>query len=361
MPDRSPRGSPDHPGRRAGLPWLRGAFTLLVSALAAWFLVRVISDVGLGSLTARLGGAAVALVLLCALATAARFAVTGWRWEILARTEAPVGLRRILTILMAGNLVSLVTPAVRIAGPILRAHYLSSETGRPRARFYGTIVADQTSNFSIYGVVTALAGVAIGARADAVVSAGLGVGVLAALVGGLSLASRGLARLASGRPSLLAGLLRRGAGWKGGSALVRAADWWEHLIRALARSVAAGGAWWSSLALSALAYALSMAAQAACFAAVGRPVALADVAFGIAAAGFLQVAAAAPGGPGVTEASLIASFIALGVDKESATAGTLLARLVNYAVLIPWGGACFVALQRRHGLPARRGTGEAAP
>ncbi|HKY32961.1 MAG TPA: lysylphosphatidylglycerol synthase domain-containing protein, partial [Candidatus Polarisedimenticolia bacterium] len=91
--------------------------------------------------------------------------------------------------------------------------------------------------------------------------------------------------------------------------------------------------------------------QMIAFAAIGARVGAAEAAFAVAGAGFIQVMAAAPGGSGVTEASLIYAFIALGVDEESAAAGVLLARLAHYAVLFPWGGASFYALQRRHGMP----------
>ena len=72
-------------------------------------------------------------------------------------------------------------------------------------------------------------------------------------------------------------------------------------------------------------------------------------AFGISAAAFVQMLAAAPGGPGVTEASLVLIFMTLGMDPATAAAGSFLARIINYAVLIPWGGWCFWRLQKQYG------------
>jgi uncharacterized membrane protein YbhN (UPF0104 family) len=70
--------------------------------------------------------------------------------------------------------------------------------------------------------------------------------------------------------------------------------------------------------------------------------------------------AASPGGSGVTEASLIWVFMTLGLDGETAAAGVLLARCLNYLVLLPWGGWSFFTLQHRYGMPREAGTETAA-
>ncbi|HKY33826.1 MAG TPA: lysylphosphatidylglycerol synthase transmembrane domain-containing protein, partial [Candidatus Polarisedimenticolia bacterium] len=144
---------PAAPGR--GSSWIKIAVTLAVTALALGFLWRVVADVGPARLASRLAGAHPGWLAAAVALTVGRFLLQALRWEILVRREAPIGLRGIAPILMAGNFLALVTPALRIAGPILRAYYLSKETGRPRARFYGTIVADQTANFTIYAVAAA--------------------------------------------------------------------------------------------------------------------------------------------------------------------------------------------------------------
>src|SRR5262249_32024111 len=166
-------------------------------------------------------------------------------WEVLARREAPVGLRQIAPVLMAGNFLSLVTPAMRIAGPILRAYYLSRETGRPRARFYGTIVADQTTNFAIYALAFAISGAMVTVQGGFRFSARVAAGLLAALVGGLWLGYRTLREVAAGRPSLMARAIRStlgegpADGWR-----VRLIAWWEELLHSLSGSVLSASRWW---------------------------------------------------------------------------------------------------------------------
>jgi uncharacterized membrane protein YbhN (UPF0104 family) len=323
-----------------------------------WFLWRVIADVGLARLGSRLAGADAALLALAALLTIGRFLLQALRWEVLVRREAPVGLRQIAPILMAGNFLNLVTPALRVAGPILRAYYLSRETGRPRARFYGTIVADQTANFTIYALAVALGAALVPMPGRAEVAPGIGVAMLVALVAGLGIAYLLLRRIRRGAPSLLASWLTGHgdrAGWR-----ARVAAWWDHLAHALAGAVVGSGAWWPALALSAALFGSIVAAQVASFAAIGAPIGFWQAAFAVAGAGFIQAMAASPGGSGVTEASLIWVFMTMGMDGETAAAGVLLARCLNYAVLLPWGGWSFFVLQHRYGMPREAAGAETA-
>ncbi len=334
--------------------------TWTATLLALWFLWRTLRDVGLQNLGDRLRSADPALVLAAVLLTLARFATIAWRWEILSRREAPLGLRRIAHVLMAGNFVSLVTPVMRIAGPILRAFYLSRETGQPRARFYGTIVADQTANFTAFTVAMSISGMAVGLPEPWRISAWSGLSLLAALCAGLWIGSRMLRQVHRGGEPRMTRFLTAVLGMGGASSLRRRTiGWFDQLIRALSSSLIGTGNWWPALALSGVAFLLLAAVQIVAWAAVGTPVGLAEGIFAVAGAGFIQMMSAAPGGPGLTEASLILVAIALGIDRESAVVGVFLSRFANYLVILAWGGPAFLALQRRYG-PPREDAGPAA-
>lgn len=337
----------------AGRTTVRVLFTLGVSALALWFLFRILTEVGLDRLGSRFAGAHFGLVALALLVTVIRFALLGARWEILVRREAPAGLSRILRILMAGNFLSLVTPALRVAGPILRAWYLAKETGKPRARFYGTIVADQASNFTVYAIAAAITGGMVALPPPMTISPGFGVAMIVALVLGLWAMSLILRRVHAGRSSAALPFFTRllgsksQEGWRG-----RLSLWVDHLIRSLSASVVGSGAWWPSLFLSGAIFVAVAAVQMIAFAAIGAPIGFIEASFAVAGAGFVQVMAASPGGAVVTELSLISVLLAIGIDREAAAAGVLLARFANYAVLLPWGGWAFFKLERRYGLPS---------
>jgi len=345
------RVSPSH--RDTGRTTVRALFTLAVSALALWFLFRILTDVGLDRLGSRLAGAHRGLVAAALAITVIRFALLGARWEILVRREAPAGLAQILRVLMAGNFLSLVTPALRVAGPILRAWYLSKETGKPRARFYGTIVADQASNFTVYALAAALTGGMVALPAHLRISPAIGAAMVVALVLGLWAVSLVLRRVHEAKSSASLELFTRALGsnsqegWRG-----RLIRWVDHLVRSLSASVVGSGAWWPSLLLSGAIFVAVAAVQMIAFAAIGAPISFIAASFAVAGAGFVQVMAASPGGAGVTEISLIAVLLAIGIDQESAAAGVLLARFANYAVLLPWGGWTFFRLERRYGLPS---------
>src|SRR5262249_23482226 len=158
-------------------------------------------DVGLTAVGRRLMSADVLLVGLLLLVNLARFLLLALRWEILVRGEAPVGFKAILEILMAGDFVGVVAPRLRVAGPVLRPFYLSKETGRPRARFYGTIVADQTANFSAFTAVMIVSGMRMTAAGNTGLSTGSGLAILFALAGGLYVGRQHLARIRNGETS----------------------------------------------------------------------------------------------------------------------------------------------------------------
>src|SRR5262245_25096571 len=85
--------TPSQPAERAASRGgvIRAAFALVVTALAVWFLWRVLSDVGLVALGSRLRSASLGLTVAALFVTVLRFVTLALRWEILARREAPVG------------------------------------------------------------------------------------------------------------------------------------------------------------------------------------------------------------------------------------------------------------------------------
>ncbi len=327
-------------------------FTLGVSLLAFWFLWSVLPEGGLQEVAERLRRASLILLATGAAVTVLRFLVLALRWEILLRVEAPVGLGQVAPVLMAGNFLNLVAPVLRVAGPILRAYYLSRETGKPRARFYGTIVADQTANFIPYTVATAVAGSMVTLNSGFSVSPVMAFGMIGSMVVGLYLCYLGVRRVARGGDVRVATLLlRSGPGRPVAVWRRRLAGWWSHLAHALATSLVGTRAWWPTVALSFIIFGQVVAVQWLCFMAVGGRVGIAEACFAIAGAGFVQIMAGAPGGVGVTEGSLVGVFVLLGLDTEIVVAAVLLARFLNYGVLVLWGGASFIFLQRRYGMP----------
>lgn len=342
------------PARRGAGALLRIAFNVFVTGGAVWFLWVLLRDIEIRAVVERLRHAGWGLVAVVIAANVVRLLLLGLRWEILVRKEAPVGYWATQEILMAGNFVQIVAPGLRVAGPVMRAFYLSKETGRPRARFYGTIVADQTANFSIFAAAMVVSGIITASRGQAGLTPGAGAGLMFALVGGLWVGRRQLLRFKHGDPSLMRQLLDRvmdprGPHARPGSVRERFLSWWDHLLEALAHSMVGTGTFWPAIFVSAAVFLASALSQSLSCTAIGAPLTLAAGAFAVAAGAFIQMMAAAPGGPGVTEASLVVMLLALGLDAESAAAGTLLARIVNYAVVLPWGGVCFWRLQRHYG------------
>ena len=83
-------------------------FPCVIALLALWFLWKVLGDEGLRAVAGRLLSLNIMLAIAAAALTITRYLTLAFRWELLARREAPLGLRQITPVLMAGNFLSLV-------------------------------------------------------------------------------------------------------------------------------------------------------------------------------------------------------------------------------------------------------------
>ena len=98
------------PRHEHGRALARVLFNIAIFGVSIWFLWSVLRDTGFEAVGRRLLEATPWLVAVTAAANLARYMLLGLRWEILVRTEAPMGYRPILSILMAGNFLQLVAP-----------------------------------------------------------------------------------------------------------------------------------------------------------------------------------------------------------------------------------------------------------
>src|SRR6185436_7293406 len=83
------------------------------------------------------------------------------------------------------------------------------------------------------------------------------------------------------------------------------------------------------------------------FRSIGEPVALLPVVAVVALGGAAGTMTGTPGGVGTTEAAMVAGFVALGMDRVDAGAGTLLFRGLHYAVVLAVGLPALAVLELR--------------
>ncbi len=315
-----------------------------ISFLALYFTWRLLAGLDWRELAGRLAEASWLYLTPAILCLLARWAAWDWRFRLAAREAVGLSPGTVLGyfVLKASAALNLITPSARLIGGLMRARYFARAAGRPFGLLYGVVLYDQVAH---HVVMTTVTWVALIATAWAVGRTGLSLAAAAALIGvaaGLVLWSR------RGRfeTNPLVRLLARGAERAEG----RMQRFYAHgheavhvFVRLLAKPPLHLRA-----ALLGLLYALfNVGAQWLVFLALGQPIdpliVFAGVSLG-AAAGTLT---GTPGGLGTTEAAMVASFAALGVDRVDAAAGTLLFRGLHYATVLGLGLPALLILELR--------------
>jgi uncharacterized protein (TIRG00374 family) len=326
--------------------WRRWGGHLLKAGLVflgVYFTWRLLSGIDWSDLAARMSRASWPLLALATAVLLGRYMLWDWRFRLAARRVVPQIPRAGLgfSILMASAALNLITPSARLIGGLVRARYFAHALSRSFGQLYGVVLYDQVAHHVVMSTCT---GLALVAAALALGRIDVAVGVLAVL------AAAAVALLAWSRRGgsfeenpLVRFLARRAARAEG-----RAQRFYVHgheavgiFLRLLAHAPLHGQAAVLGLGF----FLLNAAAQWIVFLALGDRtsplVALAGVSLG-AAAGMLT---GTPGGLGTTEAAMVASFTAMGMDPVDAAAGSLLFRGLHYASILAVGLPALAALE----------------
>lgn len=315
-----------------------------ISVLALWLTWRLLAGLDWRELAGRLSEARwvyLAPAILCLLA---RWAAWDWRFRLAAREAVGLSPGNVLGyfVLKASAALNLITPSARLIGGLMRARYFARAAGRPFGVLYGVVLYDQVAH---HVVMTTTTWVAVIATAWAIGRTGLSVAAAAALVA----VAAGLwvwGRRGRFETNPLVRLLARRAERAEG----RMQRFYAHgheAVHVFLRLLARPPLHVRAALLGGLYVMFNTGAQWLVFLAMGRPidplVVFAGVSLG-AAAGTLT---GTPGGLGTTEAAMVASFAALGVDRVDAAAGTLLFRGLHYATVLGLGLPALLVLEFR--------------
>lgn len=123
------------------VPWLRVVFSLILSLLGVWFLVR---DVNLSEVQVAFARAQFGYVLLGLVTIAATITTKAWRWHLMFNTQQNrPAFWQLFWALSLGQLVNTAIPFLRL-GEIARVVDLGSRTNQSRALALGTLVVEKT-------------------------------------------------------------------------------------------------------------------------------------------------------------------------------------------------------------------------
>lgn len=348
MPENDDGQNPGEPSRPRRAALATGKAALAAAALyVAW---RLAAGIGWRDLAARLGTASWPLVAAAVLFLVLRFYLWDLRFRIAAarvigeRAGAFFGF----PLLLASAALNLVNPAARLLGGPLRARHFARRGGRSFGLFYGVVLYDQLVHQATISLLTALA-VALAALAGGRAAYGWALlALLAAGAGALGIWSYRGRRSRQGGPFAgrsLARILARRAGREG-----RLSRLYAHGHEAVETFVRLLGDAAMNRRAAALGTALFLAnavAQWLVFRALGEPVAVLPVIAVVALGNAAGMLMGTPGGLGTTEATMVAAYVALGVDRVAAGAATLLFRGLHYALVIAVGGPALVGFELR--------------
>jgi uncharacterized protein (TIRG00374 family) len=282
-----------------------------------------------------------------------RFVPWDQRWRLALRRAGPLPRRReSMMALLAAATVNSVLPTVRVVGGVLRGRWIGRAVGLSLGRAYGSVLYDQVAHQVVMSAVTVVA--LVGALA---VSGRPALALALAATAGAGAAGAGLwlRRRRGGRREMLrrfaARLLRRTA--QGGAVERLVAHGRDSLDVVVTLLADVRLRWWA-LGLGVVFFVLNASAQWLVFLALGgEAVSLWVVLAVVALGGAAGVAVGTPGGLGAAEATMIAGFTALGVDRLDATAASLLFRSLHFVTVLGLGVPSLLWLEL--GPPARAG------
>jgi uncharacterized membrane protein YbhN (UPF0104 family) len=337
--------------RRRGALLLKG----ILAAGAVYVAWRLVAGIRWSDLAARLATASRPLVALAILCLVLRFAAWDLRFRAAAArvTGERAGAFFGFPLLLASAALNLVNPAARLLGGPLRARHFARRAGRSFGLFYGIVLYDQLVHQATITLCTAVA-VAAAALAGGHAASGWALlALLAAAAGGLVARSPWNRRSGPFAGSPLGRFLARRAA-REDSRLQRLYVHGQEAVATFVRLLGDAGMNRRAAALGAGLFLANAAAQWLVFRALGEPVALLPVVAVVALGNAAGMLMGTPGGIGTTEATMVAAYVALGVDRVSAGAATLLFRGLHYALVIAVGGPALVGFEVRAAWSAAR-------
>jgi uncharacterized protein (TIRG00374 family) len=324
-----------------------------ISALALYLTWRLLAGLDWHQLVDRLEEASWLYLTPAILCLLARWVAWDWRFRLASREALGLSPGTVLGyfVLKASAALNLITPSARLIGGLMRARYFARAATRPFGVLYGVVLYDQVAH---HFVMTTATWIALIATAWAVGRTTLSLAAAAALLGvaaGLFVWGR---RGRFETNPLVRFLARRAERAEG-----RMQSFYTHgheAVHVFVRLLAKPGLHLRAALLGVLYVIFNVGAQWLVFIALDQPIDLLVVFAGVSLGTAAGTLTGTPGGLGTTEAAMVASFAALGVDRVDAAAGTLLFRGLHYATVLGLGLPALLILEFR--LPQTEAAGE---
>jgi uncharacterized protein (TIRG00374 family) len=318
-----------------------------ITVLALWLTWRLLSGIPWSVLEERLEAANWFLLLPGLLMMAGRYLLWDERFRLASQAAIQHSPKAGLGywVLMASAALNLITPSARLIGGLMRARYFARSLARPFGLVYGVVLYDQVAHHTVMSTCT---WIAVIVAAPLFGHAWFGVAAAVALVAaivGLALWSR-RSRTFAENP-LVQLLARRAAKTEGRTQRLYAHG--HEAVGVFVRLLGYRRLYVPAALLGLGFFLLNVLAQWFVFRSLGLEVAPLVILAGVALGNAAGMLTGTPGGLGTTEAAMVASFAAMGMDRLDAAAGTLLYRGLHYVSILGLGVPALLVLELQQG------------
>lgn len=248
-------------------------------------------------------------------------------------------------VLLASAALNLITPSARVIGGPMRARYFARGLARPFGQVYGVVLYDQVAHQAAMSGCTWIAVILAAPSFGQPWIGVLGAVLLVALILGLVLWSR-KSRSFEENP-LVRFLARRAAKSEGRTQ--RLYSHGHEAVGVFVRLLGENRLHGLAMVLGAGFFVTNILAQWCVFRSLDLEVAPLVIVAGVALGNAAGMLTGTPGGLGTTEAAMVASFTAMGMDRVDAAAGTLLYRALHYLSILGLGVPALLALELKPG------------
>jgi uncharacterized protein (TIRG00374 family) len=248
-------------------------------------------------------------------------------------------------VLLASAALNLITPSARLIGGPMRARYFARSLARPFGQVYGVVLYDQVAHQAAMSGCTWIAVILAAPSFGQPWIGVLGAVLLVALILGLVLWSR-KSRSFEENPLVLF-LARRAAKTEGRTQ--RLYSHGHEAVGVFVRLLGENRLHGLTMVLGSGFFVANILAQWCVFRSLGLEVAPLVIVAGVALGNAAGMLTGTPGGLGTTEAAMVASFTAMGMDRVDAAAGTLLYRALHYLSILGLGVPALLALELKPG------------
>ncbi|HWM91599.1 MAG TPA: lysylphosphatidylglycerol synthase transmembrane domain-containing protein [Thermoanaerobaculia bacterium] len=339
--------TPDPPKSSALKTWGIRLLKTGITVLALWLTWRLVSDIQWSDLTGRLSHADWWFLIPGLLLLVGRYYLWDWRFRLASQAAVQRSPRAGLgfTVLMASAALNLITPSARLIGGLMRARYFARYLSRPFGLIYGVVLYDQVAH---HVVMTTCTWIAVIVAAPLFGHAWLGMAAAAVLVAVVAVIVVWTRRSSNLMENPLVRFLARGAA-KAEGRMQRLYSHGHEAVEVFVRLLGHGRLHGRAGVLGLGFFVLNLLSQWLVFRALGIEVPVLVIFAGVALGNAAGMLTGTPGGLGTTEAAMVGSFVAMGMIREDALAGTLLYRGLHYASILGIGLPALLFLELKLG------------